>query len=109
MLILRNEPLRRGRGKPHMCDEVVRIGGETVYVCSEYPNGLTEWQYRKLLNRKPKLKSLNWITLRRNPGVFVRGKVRHADHKTIVLDGWHEVLMNTENESLAMAHVAFID
>jgi NAD+ synthase (glutamine-hydrolysing) len=25
--------------------------------------------------------------------------VRHADHKTITLHGWHRVLMNTENES----------
>lgn len=46
---------------------------------------------------------------RRNPSVFVRGKIRHADHKTITLDDWHRVLMNTETESVAMRHVAFID
>jgi hypothetical protein len=39
----------------------------------------------------------------------VRGRIRHSDHKTIVLRGWHEVVMNTENESLAMQHVAFLD
>ena len=72
-------------------------------------NGLTEAQYRKLISRKPKLRKLGWVTQRRNPGVFVRGKVRHSDHKTIVLDGWHRVLMNTETESVAMRHVAFID
>jgi len=52
---------------------------------------------------------LQWVTQRRNPGVFVRGKIRHADHKTIVLDGWHQVLLNTETQSVAMRHVAFID
>ncbi len=44
-----------------------------------------------------------------NPTVFVRGRVRHPDHKTIVLHGWHQVLMNTVTESMAMRHVAFID
>jgi hypothetical protein len=107
-MIFRNEPLRRGGGKPHVC-ELVRTGGELVYVNARFPNGLTETAYRSLLSRKPKLRQLPWVAQRRNPGVFVRGHVRHADHKTIVLDGWHRVLMNTETESLAMRHVAFID
>ena len=47
--------------------------------------------------------------MRRNPGVYVRGSVRHADHKTIVLRGWHQVLMNTEGQALAMRNVAFLD
>ncbi|MGQ0637658.1 MAG: hypothetical protein ACT4QC_23895 [Planctomycetaceae bacterium] len=109
MLTLRNEPLRRGAGKPHFCEELVRIGGELVYVSPQHPNGLTEVQYRKLISRKPKLRGLQWITRRRNPGVFVRGRIRHADHKTIVLNDWHQVLMNTETESVAMRHMAFID
>ena len=107
--ILRNEPIARGGGKPHICEELVRQGGEQVYVSPQHQNGLTEAQYRKLISRKPKLRKLGWVAQRRNPGVFVRGKVRHADHKTIVLDGWHHVLMNTETESVAMRHVAFID
>jgi hypothetical protein len=108
-LILRNEPLRRGRGKPHFVDELFRDGGETVYVSSQHPNGLTPRQYERLVGREPELRNLNWIVQRRNPNVFVRGKVRHADHKTIELDDWHQVLMNTETQSVAMRHVAFID
>jgi hypothetical protein len=80
-----------------------------VYVSPRHPNRLTAAQYRKLISRKPKLRNIGWVSQRRNPGVFVRGKVRQADHKTIVLDGWHQVLMNTETESVAMRHVAFID
>ena len=109
MLVLRNEPLRRGGGKPHMCEELVRVGGEVVYVSRDNPNGLTETQYRRLLSRKPKLRNAGWSMQRRNPGVFVRGRVRHADHKTIVLNGWHRVVMNTETEARAMRHVMFID
>src|SRR5215831_16995849 len=32
-----------------------------------------------------------------------------AVHQTVVLDGWHEVLSNTENLSYAMRNVAFLD
>ena len=47
--------------------------------------------------------------MRRNPGVYVRGRVRHADHATITLHGWHRVLMNTEGQSKAMRNVPFLD
>ncbi len=107
--VFHNEPIARGGGKPHICEELVRQGGELVYVSPQHPNGLTEAQYRKLTSRQPKLRKLSWVAQRRNPRVFVRGKIRHADHKTIVLYGWHQVLMNTETESVAMRHMAFID
>lgn len=109
LLILRNEPLRRGAGQPHFCEQLIRIGGELVYVSVQYSNGLTAREHQKLISRKPELRHLHWVAQRRNPGVFVRGKIRHADHKTIVLDGWHQVLMNTETQAAAMRHVAFID
>jgi hypothetical protein len=32
----------------------------------------------------------------RNPEMFVRGYVRHPDHATIVLSGWHRVYLNAE-------------
>jgi len=47
--------------------------------------------------------------MKRNPMAFVRGKVKHPDHATIRLNGWHRVEMNTENLSRAMASVAFLD
>lgn len=108
-LILRHEPISRGNGKPHICEEVVRQGGQLIYVSTEYPRGLTEPQFNRLISRNPSKRNLHWVTQRQNPTVFVRGRVRHLDHKTILLNGWHHVLMNTENQSLAMRHVAFID
>jgi hypothetical protein len=108
-LILRDEPLSRGRGsKPHMVAELYRTGGETVYVHQRYPNGVNEHEYKRSLERK-ETRASQWRTMRRNAGVFVRGTVRHADHQTITLHTWHQVLMNTEAESRTMANVAFLD
>jgi hypothetical protein len=109
-VILKNEPLRRGNGgKPHWADFCYRTGGETVYVCARHPNGVTEAQYKSILAGSPKAKGWGWTTMRRNPGVYVRGRIRHADHATITLHGWHRVLMNTEGQSRAMRNVAFLD
>jgi len=109
-LILPNEPLRRGNGgKPHWAEFCYRTGGETVYVCSKHPNGVTGAQYQKIVAGSPKAKGWGWRTMRRNPGVYVKGRVRHADHATITLHGWHRVVMNTEGQSKAMRNVAFLD
>jgi hypothetical protein len=45
----------------------------------------------------------------RDPELFARGTVRHPDHATITLHGWHRVVMNTEHQSSAMRHVVFLD
>ncbi len=109
-LVLRNEPLRRGNGgKPHWAEFCYRTGGETVHVCTRHPNGVTESQYKTILSGNPNARTWGWRTMRRNPGVYVKGRVRHSDHATITLHGWHQVVMNTENESKAMRNVAFLD
>jgi len=109
-LVLRNEPIRRGNGgKPHWCESCYRTGGESVYVCSRHPNGVTEKEYRRILTANARARTWGWQAMRRNPGAYVRGHVRHADHKSIVLHGWHRVLMNTEGQSRALRNVAFLD
>jgi len=107
--ILRREPIRRGGGKAHLVEEVCRVGGETVWVCREYPNGLAEDAYRSLLDADPGNRKLGWTRMTRNAAVYARGAVRHPDHRTITLRGWHRVLMNTEAQSRTMANVAFLD
>jgi hypothetical protein len=107
--ILQNEPLRRGAGKPHIVEQLYRVAGELVYVCSKHPNGISEPQYRRLLQRDPKAAQWGWRALRRNPRVYARGRVRHADHATITLPDWHRVVLNTETETDTMRNVAFID
>lgn len=109
-LILKNEPIRRGRGKPHNCEELYRTGGETVWVCSRYPNGLTEAAYKKVINTPGyNHNSYRWQVMRRDALVYVRGKITHKDHATITLPCWHKVVMNTETNSRAMAQMAFLD
>ena len=108
--VVKNEPLRRGNGgKPHWAEFCYRTGGETVYVCGRHPHGVTAAKYRSILSMNPQAKKWAWRTMQRNPGVFVRGRVRHPDHATIMLHGWHRVVMNTENQSRAMRNVAFLD
>lgn len=107
---LRNEPLVRGNGgKPHWAEFCYRTGGESVYVCAQHRNGVNPSQYRKILSRNEKAKHWNWRIMQRNPDVYVRGRIRHPDHKTITLHRWHRVVMNTEHQSRAMRNVAFLD
>lgn len=108
-LVLTNEPLRRGGGKPHTVEFLCRLGGETVYACRQRPNGLTQGEYKSLLSRNPDARNWAWQTFRRNPSVYVKGRVRHVDHATIDLRDWHQVMMNTETQAAAMRHVAFLD
>jgi hypothetical protein len=109
-LILKNEPVSRGNGsKSHMCEYAYRSGGEVVYVGNKYPMGLTKDAYSKLLTRNPSARSWGWRVMRRNAAVYVRGRIWHPDHKTIVLNDWHRVMMNTEAQAPGARSVVFLD
>jgi hypothetical protein len=108
--VLRDEPLSRGTGsKPHWAELLYRKGGEVVYVCDAHPSGLSMAPYLELIRAKPRAKTWNWRRMVRNPEAYVKGKVLHPDHKTLVLQVWHKVVMNTEGQSQAMRHVVFLD
>ena len=108
--VLLNEPLSRGEGsKPHWAEFLYRKGGEAVYVCDAHPQGLRPEAFHALLRAKPRVRAWNWRYMVRNPEAYVRGKVSHADHKTVVLLVWHKVLMNTEGQSEARQNVVFLD
>src|SRR6266487_3315754 len=79
-LILRNELLRRGAGKPHLVGEIFRSGGETVRVCDRYPNGVAPDEYRAICQNNPNAVRWNWRVMKRDAGVYARGTVRHSDH-----------------------------
>jgi hypothetical protein len=109
-LIMRGEPLSRGAGsKPHTCEELYRTGGEAVYVCRRFPGGVAESRYRETLERNASARDWGWRVMRRNAEVYARGRVSHKDHKTVVLAGWHRVLMNTEREAPGAPSVVFLD
>ncbi|MGB1243690.1 MAG: hypothetical protein ACPG49_14270, partial [Chitinophagales bacterium] len=103
----KNEPLRRaGGGKPHIIQEVFRTGGTQVYVSHQFPEGLLPKEYKAYIRTNPKAKKWHWTVMRRNPGVYARGTVKHLDHATIHLPCWHQVAMNTEARS---GSLAFLD
>jgi len=106
-VVLRNEPLRRGNGKPHVMEFAHRRGGEVVYVSRAYPRGLSRARYESLPERTRARHT--WQQMVRDAGVFARGRVSHPDHSTVVLQDWHEVLMNTESGAAARRHVVFLD
>jgi len=104
-VIHRKEPLQRTlQSKPHVCEELIREGGELVYIVKgrEY----TEEEYQKRKKQKPNFARYDFTTMIRNPDVFVRGYVRHPDHATIKLDGWHRVFINAE---MTTSSVSFLD
>jgi hypothetical protein len=109
--VRRNEPLTRGgrASKPHMLEFAYRRGGTTVYVSPQYATGVEEKVYKRLLVERPETRRMRWLTMTRDPELYARGFVRHADHATVTLPGWHWVVMNTEGQSAAMRHVVFLD
>lgn len=109
-VIYRNEPLSRGGGsKPHMCEELMRRSGVTVMVSSAYPSGITEPEYNRLIDTDPAVRRMRWRRMVRDAEVYARGNVRHRDHKTIHLDGWHRVYMNRERFAAHARQIAFLD
>jgi hypothetical protein len=107
-IISKNEPLRRGRSKPHVAQEACRVGGSTVMFHPQHaPNGISMDRYNRLRNVEPaKFRSGAWRQMTRNAGVYVRGTIKHTDHKTLKLRVWHRVVGNVEPR---MQTVAFLD
>jgi len=108
-LIMKKEPLLRGRGNPHVAAELHRFGGTTVYVSRSEPNGISPKEYEKLRKNDPKFNRGVWRQQQKDMSVYVRGTIKHADHATIHLDCWHKVIPNTEADAKAMRHLTFID
>jgi hypothetical protein len=106
-LVLRDEPLRRGSGTAHVMQFAYRRGGSVVYVNRRHPTGISEARYAELTPEERR--TGGWQPMVRDPEVYATGAVRHPDHATVHLAGWHRVLMNTEQGARAMQHVVFID
>ncbi len=109
-VIHRNEPLSRGPGsKPHICEELMRSSGIPVMVSTAYPTGISEPEYERLIEANPDARRMSWNRMVRDAQVYARGNVRHPDHKTVYLDGWHRVYMNRERFAKHARQIAFLD
>lgn len=103
--ILKNEPIRMGNRRQHVCAEIYRTGGEQVWVSRKYPNGLTDADYKAL----PSKEQIGFRRMTRDAKVYARGRITAPDHAPLYLDGWHEVMPNTESRARHGAKVAFLD
>lgn len=103
-LILKNEPLRRNmRSKSHFMEFAYRSGGESVWTHPIHaPVGINNNNYFSVEIRKDS----RWRKMMRNPILYAKGRITHADHSTVNLPCWHRVYMNTESGSTS---VAFLD
>jgi hypothetical protein len=98
-LILKKEPIRRGRGKPHICEELYRSGGKAVMVSTHHPNGISMSAYNSLTQKERREQGPIWRQMLENPQAYARGKVTHSDHSTIQLKVWHRIRVNNEVEA----------
>jgi hypothetical protein len=103
-IIHKNEPISRTGGTPHIVEELVRTGGKPVYVHKQTNNVILDSEYNKL----PKLYRDLYEQRRENAKVLARGKIKHRDHHTVLLKGWHEVFLSTER-TMSGGTNAFID
>jgi hypothetical protein len=104
--ILHREPLRRpGGGKAHIVQELFRKGGESVMVHPRLAaNGITLAQFRSLAEADRR--AGGWRNMRRNPEAYARGSIRHPDHATVWLSGWHRIHINAEER---LSTLGFLD
>ncbi len=111
--VYKNEPISRGQGsKPHICEELVRIGGVETFVHNVYAsNGISKEKYIKFMkkNEKKSWMTSGWTQMLKDAKPYARGRVTHADHATVTLIGWHLIVPNTESKALAGRHVVFLD
>jgi len=113
-IVLKNEPMRRGRSSnAHMAEFLHRRGGQTVYICGRYPetaNGLVQKDYKDFISKNKDAAKASWNVMTRNAEVYVKGKITHVQHSTVDLkDVWHKVVLNTEDRAKAAKNVAFLD
>jgi len=103
----KNEPITRGRGKPHVVEYLIRDGGQAIMdLGGGKTMSMAAWG--RLSNEQRR--KMTFAVQRQLVGrVFAKGAISHPDHATIHLDKWHEVVMNTEQQSRAMRNVAFMD
>lgn len=95
LLILTNEPIRRGRSKPHMCQHIYRTGGRDVmFHRSLAPTGMDPNKF-VALDDEVRVKH-GWTRMRVDAEVYAMGKITHSDHATLTLHGWHRVYLSEE-------------
>ena len=97
-VIHKKEPMvRSGGGKPHVVDECIRHGGKLAYINTrDSSDVLTPQKFAKI----DAFEKRYYRQATSGAKVYVRGRVRHPDHATLVLNGWHVITPNSEKRML---------
>lgn len=108
-VIHKNEPIQLVGRSEHIVEELCRHGGETVMTCARYRGGkpISLDKYNKLIRTNKEANTWFWQTRTQGATVYARGAVRHGDHATIHLQGWHEV--HATAEMVGSTRVTFLD
>jgi hypothetical protein len=108
--ILHDEPIQRGRNKPHVVAELWRMGGHDLWVgtLDGKQAELTQAEYAQLMRHRSEHSIVGFRLGRVDAKVFGRGKVTHPDHSILKLDFWHEIIPNTEHR-FSTERLLFID
>ena len=91
-LIHRDERFGEAGGSAMTAEQAFRTGGEVVYASEDFPLGVSEATYRRLLDQDPLLAQRPWRQVRSPGSLFVRGRLAHPDCGELVLDGWHRAI-----------------
>ncbi len=87
--ILWDQPLRPEETDSPQVDFLYRDEGNRRFVCDEYPYGLSEPVFNRLIRDVPEQGNFRWQSYSVNPRVYVKGRVRREGFRTLVLTRWH--------------------
>jgi hypothetical protein len=95
LIVIKNHSLNG-----HICDEVYEDVVENYFHHKHAPAGMLEWAYKKFLKKHPRIHPRKgWTTSSSIFNLYARGHIRHKDHQTIYLNGWHIVLKNRQKHT----------
>ena len=107
--VLRNEPIARGGGKPHVCEEsCIALAGRRFMSTPWRPQTVSRTSNIRLFRKANGVAGIGESCVATRRCMCAAG-CAISTTRLCVGDGWHEVLSNTENLSHAMRNVAFLD
>ncbi len=73
-------------------EKLSRSGGEVIYVGPDFPLGVCEATFRKMLSEDPALAEMPWRPARVYGTLYVTGRIDVPGLAEMQLDGWHRAI-----------------
>lgn len=91
-MIRRNELLVPTEPQAGRAEKLSRSGGEIIYVGPDFPLGVCEATFRKMLAEDPALANQPWRPARMYGTLYVTGRIDVPGLAERKLDGWHRAI-----------------